>query len=231
MTTSLTTTGGRNDLSAYNDGAAFEHAQRVAKALSASSLVPKHLKESPSDVLVGYMLAREMGESPVVVLQSIYFVSGRAGFSATYMIGRANNSGIFKGRIGWDVEGKGDSLSVTARATLAETGERIDYTVTMAMAKDEGWTKNPKYRTMPELMLRYRSATALIRLYCPEVMLGYRSVDELEDMSAAGQLADERPVVALTDSPLASVLDAEEVEPVEVVAERDDLFGDDGGTP
>jgi hypothetical protein len=51
------------------------------------------------------------------------------------------------------------------------------------MAKAEGWTRNAKYQTMPEHMLRWRSATMLIRLFAPEVMLGIPAADELEDIT------------------------------------------------
>jgi hypothetical protein len=52
----------------------------------------------------------------------------------------------------------------------------------MDTARKEGWTKNPKYKTMPEQMLRYRSATWLIRLHCPEVLLGMQASEEIQDV-------------------------------------------------
>ncbi len=60
------------------------------------------------------------------------------------------------------------------------------------MAEAAGWTKNPKYRSMPEHMLRYRSATLLIRLYAPEVMHGYSTAAELRDISAAFKRGSKR---------------------------------------
>jgi hypothetical protein len=55
----------------------------------------------------------------------------------------------------------------------------------MEVAKLEGWIdKNgSKWRTMPEQMLRYRSAMWLARLYAPECLMGMSTVDELEDMA------------------------------------------------
>lgn len=169
----------------------FEHMQRVAKVFCASALIPDHLKKNNgADAFLALQIARERGESPVAVMQNIYFVSGKAGWSAAYMIGRANKSGTFKGPLRWSSEGQGETLKVTCRGKLADTGEEVDATVSMAMAKAEGWTKNSKYATMGEHMLRYRSATMLVRLYCPEVLLGMSTSDELEDLRAAGQLRD-----------------------------------------
>lgn len=173
------------------DPALFEHMQRVAKVFVASALIPDHLKKNNgADAFLALQIARERGESPVAVMQNIYFVSGKAGWSASYMIGRANKSGTFKGPMRWRSEGAGDALTVTAAARLADTGEEVSAKVSMSMAKAEGWTKNAKYQTMPEHMLRYRSATMLVRLYCPEVLLGMQTRDELDDLQAAGQLRD-----------------------------------------
>ena len=65
------------------------------------------------------------------------------------------------------------------RAYTLMSGVEVDFTVDMAMANAEGWTKNPKYRTMPQLMLSYRAATSLIRLYAPEVTMGMQTDEEV----------------------------------------------------
>lgn len=149
----------------------FEHAQRVAKVFSSSALVPEHLKKQPADALIAYGIARRLGEDPLVVMQNIYFVNGKPGWSVKYKIARANKAGVFKDQIRWRSEGEGEGLRVTAFATL-EDGEIAEAETSMKMAKAEGWTKNAKYSTMPGHMLRWRSASMLIDLYCPEVMLG-----------------------------------------------------------
>ena len=38
---------------------------------------------------------------------------------------------------------------------------------------------------MPEVMLRYRAASAFGRLYAPDVLMGFRSQEEAEDMANA----------------------------------------------
>jgi len=157
---------------------------RAAEVMASSQLIPPHLRGKVEDVFVALAMAEELGENPVVVLQNIYIVSGRAGWNASYMIARANRSGVFRGRLSWRVTGKGDTLSVTAHATLADSGEVVEMTADMAMARAEGWTKNPKYASMPEVMLRYRSATLLIRMYAADVMLGMHTEDELATLPA-----------------------------------------------
>ena len=186
----------------------FEHSQRVAKMFAASELVPPHLRGKMADCLIAYAIAKRTREEPLVVLQNIYFVSGRAGWSATYMIAKANRSGVFARRINWRVEGEGKNLRVTAFATLADSGEPVEATASMAMAEAEGWTKNPKYRTMPDQMLRYRSATMLIRLFAPEVMMGLPVADELDYQQARGPSGAIDITPPPASSPLAAVTQA-----------------------
>lgn len=186
----------------------FEHSQRVAKMFAASELVPPHLRGKMADCLIAYAIAKRTREEPLVVLQNIYFVSGRAGWSATYMIAKANRSGVFARRINWRVEGEGKNLRVTAFATLADSGEPVEATASMAMAEAEGWTKNPKYRTMPDQMLRYRSATMLIRLFAPEVMMGLPVAEEIDYSQARGPASAIDITPPPAQSPLAAVTQA-----------------------
>jgi hypothetical protein len=48
----------------------------------------------------------------------------------------------------------------------------------------EGWYSKAgsKWKTMPELMLRYRAAAFFGRLYAPEILMGMKTVEEIEDV-------------------------------------------------
>lgn len=159
----------------------FEHAQRVARVFSESALVPPHFQGKLPNCLIALNIADRMGEDPLTVMQNLAVVSGKPCWQTQYMIARANKSGVFSSRITWKSAGQGADLAVTASAALADSGEVVSVAVSMAMAKADGWTKNAKYTTMPEHMLRWRSAAMLIRLYAPEVMLGIQSAEEIED--------------------------------------------------
>lgn len=172
------------------EAAEFDLMQRQAKLFASSPLVPAHIGDGGStkglaNCYIALVLAKQMGENPLVVMQNIYIVHGRAGWSASYMIAKANASGIFKGVIRFSFSGEGKNLECTAKAILKDTGEEVSTTVGMAMAEAEGWTKNAKYKSMPRQMLTYRAATFLVRTYCPQVMLGYRTADEVEDIIAS----------------------------------------------
>jgi hypothetical protein len=168
--------------------AAFNHYSQVAALFAQSLFVPKDFQGSMPNCLIALDLAVRMRENPLVVFQNLYVVHGRPGFTAKYMIARAKLYAGWKSSVRWEIEqlepkllqGGFKNLSVTAWA-VDENGERLEATVTMQMAIDDGWTKNTKYKSMPEQMLRWRSASQLINLYAPEVMLGIQTAEELED--------------------------------------------------
>jgi hypothetical protein len=186
-----------------------------ARLFALSPLIPEHLRKGGADAaaancMIAIQMAERMGEMPLVVLQNIHIVNGKAGFASQYMIARANSSGVFAGRINWRIRGKGDDLEVEAFAFLKETGEEVSFIASMRMAKAEGWTSNKKYQSMPEVMLRYRSAAFLIRFYAPDVMLGHQTIDEIVDVVAASEAAP--PVTAAALLAQASEGDDETVE-------------------
>lgn len=175
------------------DQGSFGQLQRVANMFANSQLVPAHLRGKVADCSIALYMAHRLNEDPLTVMQNIVVVNGRAGWMTQYMIGRANKSGVFKGRINWRSEGKGEGLVVTAFATLADTDEEVTATVSMSMAKAEGWTKNPKYSTMPEHMLKWRSAAMLVRLYAPEVMLGIPAAEDIPIIDGDAVVLDAQP--------------------------------------
>lgn len=176
----------------FMDNNNFLQAWRVARLFASSKLIPTHLQGKPEDCMIAFAMARQMNIDPLMVLQNIYIVQGKPGWMTNFSIARANSSKKFKGGVRWKTNGKGDELEVTAYAKLNDgTDEIVDATASMKMAKAEGWTSNKKYQSMPEHMLKWRSATMLIRLYAPEVLMGMSTVDELQDIEAAAAGPDE----------------------------------------
>ena len=83
------------------------------------------------------------------------------------------------------MKGEGEKRSCIAWTT-DRSGERLEGPeVSIAMAKAEGWLgkSGSKWQTMPELMLRYRSAAFFGRLYAPDILMGMQSDDEIKDVT------------------------------------------------
>jgi hypothetical protein len=161
----------------------FELMQRKAKIYSESSLVPDAYKKNIGNVLIATNMAERMGADILMVMQNLYIVHGRPGWSAQFLIACFNSCGRFTA-IKYAFGGDGDDYGCIAYATELASGERIEgVRVTIGMAKAEGWsTKNgSKWKTMPDLMLRYRSATFLIRCTAPEIGLGLQTAEEITD--------------------------------------------------
>lgn len=191
-TTAITTTTTPGALAFLHDGAALDHKYRIAKAMSMSGMVPPHFAGKPEACLVAILYAEQLGEHPMLLFQEMSVIKGRPNTSARFAISRANKSGLLQGPITWKTKGQGEALEVTASATLRETGEVITATVTMREATADGWTQNPKYRSIPEQMLRWRAATRLINLYLPEVLFGL-SVREEAEVQAVSVAVHEEP--------------------------------------
>jgi hypothetical protein len=159
-----------------------DHCDRIAR----SGLVPDHFAKNPAAIYTAISMAKALGEVPETLMQEIFFISGRAGLTAKYMLSRLQRTKAIKGTVRYVVTGDGKTLSVRAVATDAETGDAIEGpAATMAMAEAEGWTKNPKYKSMHEVMLRKRAVTFLARDHYPGALMGFLTVDEAEDMAHA----------------------------------------------
>ena len=151
----------------------FIMAMQMAKALAESTIVPAIYQKNPSNCLIAIEMAQRMGASAMMVMQNLYPIQGRPSWSSQFLIARINNSHKF------DME-----LQYEETAWTTKDGRRVDgMTVDMQMAKDEGWiAKNgSKWKTMPQLMLRYRAASFFSRLNCPEVAMGLYTKEEAED--------------------------------------------------
>lgn len=164
---------------------AVDKLTKYAEILSGSSIIPAHYRGQTSDVFVAVQTAYRMNLDPLMVMQGTYMVKGKLGMVTSFAISLANSSGKLKGGITYNVAGEGAALRVTAKAVVKSSGEEISYTIGMKEAMAEGWTSNPKYKSLPELMLRYRAATLLIRTHIPEVLNGMHTVEELSDVEAA----------------------------------------------
>lgn len=162
----------------------FEHAQRVAKMLSSSSLIPKDYQNNIQNTMIALEMANRIGASPLMVMQNLYVIQGKPSWSSTFIISAINACGKFS-PLRYDLQGEGDNMSCTAWAFDLATKEKLlGPTVTMQMAKEEGWFSKAgsKWKTMPTLMIRYRSAAFFGRLYSPEILMGMQTTEEIQDV-------------------------------------------------
>lgn len=178
MTKEITTI---QDNSLLFDATRFEHAQRVSKMLAQSTMVPEHFRNNIGNCVIALNYAHRAGIDPFMAMQKMYIIHGKPAVETQLQIALFNKGGRFS-PLKYKVSGSGDDRECVAVAKDLETGELIEGPpVSIKMAKDEGWfSKNgSKWKTLPDLMLRYRAAAFFIRLYAPETTLGLHTPEEL----------------------------------------------------
>lgn len=175
-------------IAAFSSQGNFEAAQRMAKALSSSSLVPENYRGNLPNALIAMELASRIGASVFMVMQNLDIIHGRPSWRAQFLIATVNSSGRFSPlRYRFEGEEGTDSWGCRAVAHDRETGEEcVGSLITIGLAKAEGWygKSGSKWKSIPEQMLRYRAAAFWTRVYCPELSMGMHTVDEVEDTEA-----------------------------------------------
>jgi len=171
------------DNSLLFDATRFEHAQRVSKMLSSSTMVPEHFRDNIGNCVIALNYADRVGIDPFMAMQKMYVIHGKPAVETQLQIALFNKSGRFS-PLKYKITGEGDARTCVAYAKEKDSKEIVEGPpVSIKMAKDEGWygKNGSKWKTLPDLMLRYRSAAFFIRLYAPETTLGLSTTDEVMD--------------------------------------------------
>ena len=218
-TTTLTTTNN----SVFSGIRAFEDAQRIAKALASSTLIPPQFQgqQGFANCLVALEIAGRMNISPFLCMQHLHIIHGRPSWSSAFIIAMVNGCGRFT-PLRFEVSGEGESLACYAVATDIKTQQELKGpTITMTMAKKEGWaTKSgSKWATMPDLMIRYRAAAFWGRLFAGDLLVGLQTQEEVIDVESVKVSVGIDELNAKVQA--APVVEPEPAKPVE---EPDDLF-------
>ncbi len=191
-TSSIAVQSSEQMLQVFGGISSFDAAQRMAKALSASTLVPSAYQgqNGLANSLIALEIAGRMRMSPLLVMQNLHIVQGKPSWSSQFLIATVNASGRFSPlRFVFDDQ-EAPSWCYAEAKDLSSgevlRGERI----TLEMARAEGWsTKNgSKWQTMPGQMFRYRAAAFWVRAYCPEISLGLVTQEEAVDSEPVQQV-------------------------------------------
>lgn len=188
-------------VSMWNDPKMMNLSFRTARMLSTSAMVPSAYKNSPENCLVAIDIANRMGVSPLMVMQNLYVVQGKPSWSGSFCAAAVNGSGrfsplefVFVGEEGTPSHG------CFARARRLSNGAVcVSETVTMQMAKSEGWLNKggSKWQTMPKQMMMYRAAAFFARVHCSDILMGLPTYEEVQDTTGCTDEAKQGVVVTL----------------------------------
>jgi hypothetical protein len=211
----------------FGDADAYRVVLDQAKKLAQSTIVPEAYRGNEGNCLIAIECATRIGASPFMVMQNLHIIGGRPSWSSSFIIAAINACGRFS-PLRFDVTKRGNGMltyeqwtgprgqrskvTKSAEATLYScvawamdraTGERLDgVEVTTEMAAAEGWwgKDDSKWRTMPELMIRYRAAAFFGRLYAPDILLGMQTAEEAEDIVSDASLHASRWQATVRDT-------------------------------
>lgn len=175
-----------SDVSIFQTGGDFSRALQMARVMSSSTMVPSQYQgdRNVPNVIVAMELAHRVGTSPFLVMQNLHVIQGRPSWGSPFLIAMIAESGRFE-PLRFDISGTGDGRGCVAWTKLKTSGERLEGPrVDIAMAKAEGWhgRNGSKWKTMPEVMLRYRAAAFFARLYAYDLLCGLHTMDEVYDI-------------------------------------------------
>lgn len=170
-------------ISLFDFGSNFGKACSFAETLSKSKIIPDTFQGNPASCLIALDMANRMRRNPLEVMQAMYVVHGKPSFSSSFLISLINSCGFYE-PLRFRFEGEGEGRSCMAWTVDRRTGETVEGpVVSIKMAREEGWFAKPgsKWKTMPEVMLRYRAASFFSRAYCPDLTGGFHSSEEVQD--------------------------------------------------
>ena len=168
------------------DSMGFELAQRAAKLLASSDLVPKQYQGNIPNCVIALNMAARVGADPLMVMQNLILIHGRPTWSSQFLIATVNTCGRFSAlRYEFFGEEKTDERGCRAWAVEKETDEKLVGTdITIGIAKKEGWfgKNGSKWQSIPQQMLMYRAGSWWCRAYAPELSMGLHTAEEVGDI-------------------------------------------------
>lgn len=173
-------------LTMWNDVELFKTTQRMAQLLVASDTIPQSYKGKIADCVIAIDMANRMGVSPLVIMQNSQIVRGNFSWKGTACKAMIDGCGKYDDSYYVEVGKRGEDSWGYYLEALDKHGRTVrGVTVDIAMAKAEGWYQKDgsKWKTMPELMLKYRAAAFFFRTECASLAMGFLTSEEQEDIA------------------------------------------------
>lgn len=192
VTSSLT----GSKIAPQNLGEVVKFAEVMARADIA---LPKHLRGNAGACMAVALQAMEWNLSPFAVASKSYAVNGAIAYEAQLIAAVVNTRSGIKGRLRYQFDGEGPSLTCTVTGVL--DGEECTYT---SPPMGSITTKNsPLWKSDPQQQLGYFAARSWARRHCPEVILGVYDRDEAEEFRGPDNAKNITPVFdPLSDEPV-----------------------------
>lgn len=171
-------------LTMWNNTDMFRTTYKMAKILASSNIVPQSYRGSEGNCIIAIDMANRMGISPMMVMQNSQVVSNNFSWKGSACKSMVDGCGKYKSSQYVEVGQRGTDTWGYYLSAIDKDGNKVDgIAVDIKMAKAEGWyDRNPKWKNMPELMLKYRCASFFAKTECPAILMGFQTDEELYDI-------------------------------------------------
>lgn len=174
--------------SVFSSNSEYQLTHKIATEISRSELVPDKYRGKPANCIIAIDIARQVRNSPLIVMQNLNIIKGKPAWSSTYISGviHARFKNVKIETFGTDDEKGCKVIVIDSNGNVLEGAP-----VTIGIAKAEGWFSKKdsngkeisKWQTMPDLMLQYRAMAFFGRVHCPDALIGLYSEFEAYDIA------------------------------------------------
>lgn len=187
----------QGEITMWNDAKLYNQSLQMAQQLSKSNLLPQAYQSNPSSCLIAIDIANRLNISPMFVMQNSQIVKGNFTWKGSACKAMIDACGKYQSTRYVEVGEKGiDTYGIYLEAIDLDGNIVKGVTVTIGMAKAEGWYQKDgsKWRSLSDLMLRYRAAAFFFRTECASIAMGFLTKEEIEDIYGSEQRTDTQKV-------------------------------------
>lgn len=174
--------------SMWNNTKMFNMSYKMAGFLAQSDLIPPAYQNKIGNCLIALDISSRLGLSPMAVMQNSQVVHGKFSWTGSACKAMIDGCGRFrKPTVYREVGERGKNTWGFYLEGEDKFGETIiGPTVTIQTSIDEGWyNRNPKWKHLSEIMLKYRAAAFFMRTECAGLAMGFLTSEENEDIAYA----------------------------------------------
>lgn len=166
-----------NDVVKFGDSS-VSSMMKLSETLAKSSLIPSALRGKPSDILLIFMMANELGIAPIQAMNGINVIQGKPCISPQLMVA------LIHSKIATAIISIDDSKDGVVTCTMARNDKTPGYTSTWDMdrAKALGLTAKDNWKKQPQTMLKWRAIGDAARTVFPDVIMGLYLPEEMESV-------------------------------------------------
>jgi hypothetical protein len=187
----------------------FRACERIARVMSTTSLVPKHLNNKLEDCFVIAQQSYRWKVDPFAVAQCTSLVQGKLCYEGKLVASIVEKlAGV---TLNYEYEGEGENRAVKVIGKRKSDEKPVDIKIKVRDVK----TTNEKWKTMPDQMLAYRGSREWARRYTPGVLLGIYTDDELQTEATLKNVTPTTTVLDNFEEKFADVVKEDNIEIIE----------------